>query len=100
GVKWGIDLDGGMAGDGCGDSRAESGKILIQRGFARSLPGLLDDLLEHALQGGALKADGSSLHGEGLRAEGLDLETVPLKFVGDLGENYHLPWFEFHKQGH
>jgi len=89
-----------MAGDGGGDSRAKRGKILIQRGFAVSFAGLLNDFTEHAFQGGAIEAHGSGFNREGLRAEGFHLEAVSFELIRDLGKNDHLPRFEFDEQGH
>ena len=65
-----------------------------------SFPGLLNDLVEHALERCAFEADRSGFDGKGLRTEGFHLETVPFELVRYLSEYHHLPRFEFHQQGH
>src|ERR1700761_9743390 len=75
-----IDLDGGVAGDGGGDTGAGGPEVLA---LVEAIA-LFEDFDEHALELAAFEANRCGLDGEGARAEGLDLEAVAFEFLSDL----------------
>ena len=71
-VEAGIDLDGRMAGDGGGDASATGLSVFYLRGLLR----VAENLLQHALQLAAFKADGCGLDGQRARAKWLGLDKL------------------------
>ena len=91
-----IDLDGGVAGNGSGDSCAANFGILdLGRFFSAA-----QDLFQHEFEFAAFQADWRGFYGERARAEGLGLEAVALKFLGDGGEGDHLRGKKLEEYGH
>jgi len=89
-----------MAGDGGGNAGTEGCKVFILFDFIGVGGGLLDDLGEHTLEGGAFQANRGGFDGKCLRAKGFHLKTVALELVGDGGKNDHLLGLELDQHGH
>src|ERR1700722_4716249 len=74
-----IDLDGGVAGDGGGDTGAGGPEVLA---LVEAIA-LFEDFDEHALELAAFETDRCGLDGEGAGPEGFDFEAVALELGGD-----------------
>jgi len=99
-IKGGIDLDGGVAGDGGGDAGAEGDKGFCGRPFVGVGGGLIDDLAEGPLELCAFQSHRGSFDCKCLRTKGFHLEAIALKLLGDLREDDHLGRFELDQKRH
>ena len=75
-------------------------RFLILRGFFRICAGLLNHLGQHSLERRALQAHRRRFDRKCLRAKGFHLKSVGFQFLGNPGENDHLPRFQLHQQRH
>ena len=96
GVERHVDLDGGMAGDGCRNACAERAQVLRLRRISR----LLQHLHQHAFEVAAFEANRRGLDRQRMRAEGLDLKAIALQFLRDAGEEHHLVRLQIDEHGH
>ena len=80
-----------MAGDGGGNARAQSRKIMILLGFVGIGAGLLDHLGQHPLQSRSLQANRGRFYRKCLRAKGFHLKPVAFQLLGDARKDHHLP---------
>ena len=89
-----------MAGDGSGNPRAQSRKILIPNGILIIGAGLVDDLAEHPFQACTLQPHRRRLHRQSLRPKGLYFKAVPLQLLGNAREYHHMVRPQLHQQWH
>ncbi len=91
-----VDLDGGVAGDGSGNAAAnlfQVQRLLLARD-------LIEQFVEHVLDGSRIDTRRSDLHCDTARAEGLSFESIVLQFVGDLGKDGLLRWRQLKNNRH
>jgi len=91
-----VDFDGGVTGDGGGDTGAGGFEVVGLGGGA----GLLEDLEDHALEFGSVEARGRGFDGDGVGAEGFGFAAVALQFGGERGEDDHLLGEQVDEHGH
>ena len=91
-----VDLDGGVAGDGRGNPRANF--FHVQRLlFARKL---IEQLVQHVLDLRSLDARRSDFDSDASRPKRFGLEAILVKFFGDLSKHGLLGRREFEQQRH
>ena len=61
---------------------------------------LVEQFVQHVLDGGGVHSGGSDLYRDAAGAKGFDFESVPGQFVGDFGEDCLLRRREFDHQRH
>ncbi len=98
--KGGIYLDGGVAGDGGGDSTAERSEVFPASGEGVGVGGLVNDFRQHAFEFAAFETNGSGFDGEGAGAEGFGFKAVFIKLIGNVGEDGHLVGLKIDEQRH
>ncbi len=86
-----IDLDGRMARD----ARCDAGANLIEVQRLLLTLELLQDLMQQVLYIACDYPCSCGLHRDRARPKGLHLEPVAIQFLGDFGEDRHLPGSQF-----
>jgi hypothetical protein len=85
-----------MAGDGGGDAGAD----LVEVQGLLFTGDLIEQFVEHVLDGGCVDPGGRDFNGDAAGAEGLGFEAVVFEFAGDLGKDCLLRGREFEHDGH